>query len=254
MMKKSVVAVSLALAVGISNMAFAGFGIPGVPKAPKAAPAAQSSSESKTAAVDLSDITGKQQKVLKYMCGAQYAQLKALLQVKAAYEGLDDDEKAGLEAEAALKQHSNSNVKKVQSIINKTAEDVEVLAAKADKNKLNKAKLAAAIKSGKAYMQASYINYGVVTATLPGALSEASSAAKNLTKDPMALNKVNGAISTYKLAGSIAGESKKIIDKYDAMVASWKEADIITDADLNAAPAADAEAVANDCLNFVEGK
>lgn len=251
MMKKSVVAVSLALAVGISNMAFAGFGIPGVSKAPKAAPAAQSSSETQTAAVDLSDITGKQQKVLKYMCGALYAQAQAWVNVNEANGTVD---KELLEAAAALKKPSNSNAKKAQAVIKKASAEALTLASKADKANLDKAKLAAALKSGKAYMQASYVNYGVVTATLPGALSEASSAAKNLTKDPMALNKVNGAISTYKLAGSIAGESKKIIDDYDAMVASWKGDGFITDADLDAAPAADVEAVANDCLNFVEGK
>ncbi len=121
-------------------------------------------------------------------------------------------------------------------------------------NDEQKAKLAQAIKTGKVYQQAAIVNYGFVAANVPGAMSEASSAVKNLTKNPTAMNKVNGAIATFKLGGELAGGAQAVAGEYNAAVDTMKSDYGVSDEVLAAAKSADVNTIANECLDFVNGK
>lgn len=255
-MKKSLIlSVAIAVAVGTSSTCFAGFGIPGIPKVAKTSkPAAQTTpaaSSNQAAPVDISNITNKQAQMLKYMCGGLYAQARAYLVVDEAM-GVSDPELAA--AAAALKGGKNSDAKKAKSVLDKTqTKQLATIKAK-EKNDIQIQKLAEAIKTGKAYQQAAIVNYGFVGANAPKAMSEATGALKNLGKNPMAINKVNGAIATYKLGLDLSAGAQKVAGEYDKMVETLKADYGVTQEALNAAKSPNVNEVANDCLNFIQGK
>lgn len=255
-MKKSLVlSVAVAALVGISSTCFAGFGVPGLPKAPKAAnPVAAKSpaaSSDQGATVDLSDITAKQAKVLKYALGGLYAQCRAYMVVDEAL-GVSDSELAA--AAAGLKGGKNGDAKKAKTILAKKQTNAAAAYKAVEKNKVQVENLAKAIKIGKAYQQAAIVNYGFVAGNAPKALNEATGALKGLGSNPTAASKVNGAISTYKLGIELSGAAQKVAGGYNNMVDTMKNDFGVSQEALNAAQAPNIEAVATDCLNFVEGK
>lgn len=252
MMKKFAVAATVATMVGMSSICFAGFGLPKVGGAATVkSPAAATSSESKST-VDTSDITSKQAEVLKYLKGAMLAQVKAYQVVDEAL-GQSDPELAQVAASLTGKS-GTKEVKAAQSILAKR--DKQLLSAEArkniDKNKVQVDKLAAAIKTGKAYQQAANINYVVVATKVPAALQEATSALKSAGSNPMALGKINGAIATFKLGSEIASNSKAAIYKYNDAVDAMKSDYGVSDEAIKNAKVADAESIANECLNIVK--
>ena len=252
MKKNLLLTLTVALCVGVSTTCFAGFGLPKVPGTSKESKPAASASKESASAVDLTDITNKQGNIIKYMCGGLYAQLRAYQVVDEA-TGNADPELA--QVQEGLKKKNNAAIKKAQSVLEKKQKAMSAQ-QKADvqKNEEQVAKLAQAIKSGKAYQQAAIINYGVVAAQAPGALKEATSAVKNLTKDPMAANKVNGAISTYKIGVELSGKAQAVSSAYEKNVGALKSEYGVTEEALNKASSPDVNAIANECLDFVNGK
>ncbi len=251
MMKKFAVAATVATMVAMSSTCFAGFGLPKIGGATTAkSPVAATSSESKTA-VDTSDITSKQTEVLKYMNGALYAQIKAYMVVNDAL-GCSNKELA--QAAASLNSKGGTkNIKTAKSILDKQVKQLSADAKKlAAENKVQVDQLAAAIKTGKSYQQAANINYVVVATKAPAALKEASSALKSAGSNPMALNKINGAISTFKLGSELASQSKTAISEYNQVVDTLKNDFGVSDEAIKNAKAADAESIANECLDIVK--
>lgn len=256
-MKKSIVlSVAVAALVGISSSCYAGFGVPGVkvPKAPKAEkPAAAADSSKQSATIDLSDITQNQAQVLKYMLGGLYAQARSYQVIQEAI-GVADPELA--QTVASLKGGKTSDAKKANTIIKKKSTETmaAIQAATAKKAEVQVQKLAEAIKTGKAYQQAAIVNYGFVAVNAPKALKEATGALKGITSNPMAASKLNGAMNTYKLGIEISGAAQKVSGEYDKMVDSLKTDWGVTQEALDAAKSTDIQAVATDCINFIEGK
>lgn len=254
-MKKSLVlSVAVAAMVGISSTCFAGFGVPGIPKAPKAAKTteAKPAAESKQSApVDLSDITNKQAQMLKYVCGGVYAQCRAFEVVYQAM-GIADPELA--EVKASLQGGKTSDVKKARTKVGKMQTKTAELLKTVDKNKVQVDNLAKALKTGKAYQQAAIVNYGFVAANAPKALKEATDAIKGLGSNPVAASKVNGAIATYKLGLDLAGGAQTVASEYEKRVEEIKSNYGVDQAAMDAAQSPDINAIANDCLDFVEGK
>lgn len=254
-MKKSIVlSVAVAALVGISSSCYAGFGIPGVPKAPKAEkPAATASASNQSATVDLSDITNNQAQVLKYMLGGLYAQARSYQVIQEAM-GVADPELA--QTVASLKGGKSSDAKKANNILKKKSTETmaAVQSATVKKAEVQVQKLAEAIKTGKAYQQAAIVNYGFVAANAPKALKEATGALKGIGSNPVAAGKVNGAMNTYKLGIEISGAAQKVSGEYDKMVDALKADWGVTQEALDAAKSPDVQAVATDCMNFIEGK
>lgn len=251
MMKKFAVAATVATMVAMSSTCFAGFGLPKIGGAATAkSPAAATSSES-SSTVDTSDITSKQAEVLKYMKGALLAQVKAY---QVVYEALGNSDPELAQAAASLTGKAGTKeVKAAKSILDKKAKQLSAEAQKnADKNKVQVDTLAAAIKTGKAYQQGANINYVVVAAKAPAALKEAGSALKSAGSNPMALGKINGAIATFKLGSELASQSKAVMSEYNKAVDAMKSDYGVSDEAIKNAKAADAESIANECLNSVK--
>lgn len=251
MMKKFVVTATVAALVAMSSTCLAGFSMPKVGgTTPAKAPAAATSSENKST-VDTTDISNKQAEVLKYMNGALLAQIKAY---QVVYEAFGNSDPELAQAAASLNSKGGTkNIKSAKSILDKKVKQLSAEAQKnADKNKVQVATLAAAIKTGKAYQQAANINYIVVAAKAPAALQEASSALKSVGSNPMALNKINGAIATFKLGSEMASQSKEYVSEYDKIVNSFKDGYGVSDEDIKNAQVADAESIANECLDLVK--
>lgn len=251
MLKKIIVATTVSALLAMSSSCFAGFGLPKV-SVPKASTptASKTTSETNKTAVDTTDITKKQTEILKYMNGALYAQLKSYMVV---YEAMGSSNKELAQAANSLSNKGgNGAVKKVKSVIDKQAQQLSAEAKKAiAENKVQVQTLAAAMKTGKAYQQAAAVNYGFVALHTPGAIQEATSALKSVGSNPMAVNKINGAINTFKLGSQLASDSKKVNSEYNQVMDVLKSDFGVTDADLESAQAPDVENIANDCLDFV---
>ncbi len=251
MMKKFVVTATVTALVAMSSTCLAGFGLPKIGGTTTAkSPAVATSTESKSS-VDTTDISNKQADVLKYMKGALLAQIKAYQVVD---EALGNSDKELAQAAASLNSKSGTKeVKAAKSILDKKAKQLSAEAQKnADKNKVQVATLAAAIKTGKAYQQAANINYVVVAAKAPVALKEATSALKSVGSNPMAVNKINGAINTFKYGAELASDSKTVMSEYNKTVDAMKTDYGVSDEDIKNAKAADAESIANECLDIVK--
>lgn len=246
MMKKFVTAAVVAALVGVSSTCLAGFGLPKIGGGSKA-PAA-SAQEEKSAPVDISNITNKQAEILRYTAGALYAQCRAYVVVAETWDGAD---KEVLEAMTGL--NSTSKVKKADSVLKKASKNLAADAKKAiAEGKVQVNELAKAIKTGKVYQQAALVNYGFVAAHAPSALQEAGSAVKNAGKDINAVNKLNGAISTFKLGSQLAAASQKVNSEYDEVVNTIKTDGGVTDEAMANAPAPDVESIAAECLAVVD--
>lgn len=246
MMKKFVTAAVVAALVGVSSTCLAGFGLPKVGGGSKA-PAA-SAQEEKSAPVDLSNITNKQAEILRYMGGAVIAQCKAYIVVADTWGGAD---KEVLQAMNGL--NSTSKVKKAKTVLDKASKTLSADAQKAiAEGKVQVNELAKAIKTGKVYQQAAIVNYGFVAAHTPAALQEASSAVKNVGKDINAVNKLNGAISTFKLGSQWAADAQKVSSEYDEVVNTIKTQGGVTDEVMANAPAPDVESIVAECLAAVD--
>lgn len=248
MMKKFVAATVVAALVGVSSTCLAGFGLPKVGGGSKA-PAANAQEE-KSAPVDISNITNKQAEILRYTAGALYAQCRAYIVVADTWNGAD---KAVLEAMSSL--DSTAKVKKAKNVLDKASKNLSADAKKAiAEGKVQVDELAKAIKTGKVYQQAALVNYGFVAAHAPAALQEASSAVKNAGKDINAVNKLNGAIATFKLGSEFAAASQKVNAEYNEVVTTIKNDGGVTDEALANAPAPDVASIADECLAVVDKK
>lgn len=250
MMKKFVTAAVVAALGGVSSTCLAGFGLPKVGGGSKA-PAA-SAQEEKSAPVDTSNITKKQVEILRYTSGALYAQIRSLEVVR---EALGCADRKLAEAASFLKDGSNSKLKQAKTIFDNSSKTLSEDAKKAAAaNKIQVDKLAGAIKTGKVYQQAALVNYGFVAAHAPAALQEASSAVKNVGKDINAVNKLNGAIATFKLGSEYAAASQKINSDYNQAVVDMKNQYGVTDEAMANASAPDVTGIADECLAFVDQK
>lgn len=220
-MKKLVLGVTVAALVGVSSSCFAGFGLPkvAVPKVAKPAQPAAASKE-QSAPVDLSDLTAKQTRVLKYTAAGLLNATDALIEVKKA---LNLDITKDLAARTALEnEQTNKNIsslsKQIASApINKT--DIDKIANGTDEQKGN---LKAALNRAETLKMASYISLGTAAVNAGKCATEATSALK-ATKDLQAIGKINGMVKTFQMAGTMLPNVQKLFKAYDSNAASAKE-------------------------------
>lgn len=217
MMKKVVLGVTVAALVGVSSSCFAGFGMPKLPGISK--PAANTAESAQ--AVDLSDLTGKQTKVLKYTSAGLLNAADAVIEVKKA---LNLDTTKDVAARSALeKEQNNKNVTALNKQISVSMPDKATIDKIANGTDEQKAALKEALSKAETYKMASYISLGTAAVNAGKCASEASSTLKNV-KDLKAISNLNSMIKTFQLAGSMLPEVQKQFKVYDSNAASAKEA------------------------------
>lgn len=219
MMKKLVLGVTVAALVGVSSSCFAGFGVPKMPGAKAEKPAAIN--EANAQALDLSDLTAKQGRVLKYTAAGLLNAADGVIEIKKA---LGMDASKDVAARSALeKEQNNKNIAALNKTISAGIPDkaaIDKIAAGTDEQK---AALKEALTKAETYKLSSYISLGTAAVNAGKCASEASSALKS-TKDMKAISNINSMIKTFQLAGSMLPAIQDQYKKLDSSTASAKEA------------------------------
>lgn len=219
MMKKILTAVTLAAIVGMSNVSYAGFGLPSVPKVPAVGGASKSEESAKP--VDISGLTSKQSKVVKMMSAALIASATANIELNNAL-GKNTDGMA--EAVNLVKSSPDNvdNLKKLDKEIKGNEAGSKEFEAILNGTEAQKTALKNAMEKASYYRWASYLCFGLAADASAGMVKEAGDALKS-TKDFGQINKIKGVINTGKFATSLFNESKKQFDLYDKNSATAKQ-------------------------------
>lgn len=218
-MKKFLTAVTLAAVVGMSNVSYAGFGLPSIPKAP--AVGGSSTSEESSKPIDISGLTSQQSKVVKMMSAALIASATANIELNNAL-GKNTD---GIAEAVNLVKSSPDNVdnlKKLDKEIKGSESSSKEFDAIANGTEAQKSALKNAMEKASYYRWASYLCFGLAADASAGMVQEAGDALKS-TKDFGQINKIKGVINTGKFATSLFNESKKQFDLYDKNSAAAKQ-------------------------------
>lgn len=229
MMKKVVLGVTVAALVSVSSSCFAGFALPKLPKIqmPKVkmgnmlkAPTPKNNAVEEQH-VDYSDLTRRQNKILKYTAAGLLNAADGVIEVKRALN-LDTTKdvaaRSALERDQSTKNISSLNKQIATGMPNKAMID-KVAAGTADQ----KATLKAALTRAETYKMASYVSLGTAAVHAGQAASEAASALKNI-KDFTAIQNAAGLVKAFKMAGGMLPSVKKLYKQFDSNAASAKEA------------------------------
>lgn len=220
-MKTTAVAVTMALVLGLSNMAFAGFGLGNILGGTKAK--SDQSTTQQTQKVDISDLTDKQGKVLQMMSAA--AQCSAAAHITVA-DALNSPANSVIAAQNALKaDHSNlGKIKNLTKADTGNPISADTFKAAANGTAEQKAKLKSAMEQAKLYRYASYACYGLAANEASGMIKEAGASLKLIGAGNFnMISKVNGIINTGKAAGTLFNLTQSHYNAYDKNTAGIKQ-------------------------------
>lgn len=209
-MKKKAVATAVAGMMMVSNMAFAGFGLPSLGGALGGGNKKEVATET-AKPLDLSGVTGKQELLLRTMNAGMIYAAMAQNEIGEAMGQTDKN----LMATVGTIQKNLATDKKDASKLGKelkspTAVDFDKFANGTDDQK---AKLKEAMGKASGYKQISDVLFVAALAQAPGVLSETSSMLGK-TKDFNVLGTLNGIIGTCKQANSLNGVRQKFFSDY----------------------------------------
>jgi len=218
-MKKTAVVVMLVATMGLSNVAFAGFGLPNILGGKKD----NTASTQQAANLDLSGLTTKQTRVINMLRAAYNCTATSNTLLLNAL-GNNTGANAIMAAQNLLKEkpQDKAALKNLDKAVKENQPKADTFKSIANGTADQKATLKAAMEQASTYKWASYACFGLAINEAAGMIKEAGTDLHSV-HDMNTINKLNGIISTGKMASSLYNDTKKIYGAYDTNTSNIKQ-------------------------------
>lgn len=214
-MKKMLLVAAMATVLGVNNMADAAFGVPKLPGAGGA------KAEESAPAVDLTNLSATQTRLLAEMALGYTMVLQANAEVMEAMG--DKNANKILAAASELKKNQNiKSLKNAKKLNDGIKYDSAALAKIVNGTEEQKAAMKAALNKAGVYKHISYIAFGAAVKDGAEVVQEAGQVLGNV-KDLGVIAKVKGMLDTGKMANDMFNGSKASFDALGAATAEAKQ-------------------------------